>query len=878
MSPDRFPQAHWHAVPAAEALRLLDASREGLAETEAAARRARFGPNELPSPPRDAPWVVFLRQFKSPLIYLLMAAAAVSVAIGEATDALFIAAVLLANATIGAIQEWKAESGAEALNAMIRIRAVALRDGQRHQVDAADLVPGDVVILEAGSVVPADLRLLACQDLRVDESLLTGESLPVDKEADALLPEAAPLGDRRSLLFAGTVVVGGRAEALTVQTGRHTELGRIAQAMARTLAAVPPLVQRLEKFSAAIGWLVVAATAVLGAALVAKGAPPAQIFLVAVALAVAAIPEGLPVAITVALSVGSARMARRRVIVRALPAAEALGACTCIASDKTGTLTCNELTVRRLWLPGGTAVEVDGEGYDPAGTVKATVDDLPAVRRLADSGRLCNEATFRPDGQGGWHRFGDTVDVAFLVLAAKLGAEEGTGEAAETAIPFDSQRRFAAAFLRTGDGLTAHVKGAVEAILPMCRGDGAAALAEAERLASAGFRVLAVAAGPVAETSDRALSGLEFLGLAALIDPLRPGVKDAVARCRRAGVDVRMVTGDHPATAFAIAAELGIADRADAVVTGTDLAGLAEDPEAFDEAVAQAKVFARVEPVQKLGIVQSLQRGGHFVAVTGDGVNDAPALRAAHIGVAMGKEGTDVARGAAGLIIADDDFSSIVNGIEEGRIAYDNVRKVVYFLITAGVGEIALFFIAFLAGLPVPLFAAQLLWLNLVTNGIQHVALALEKGEDDILDRAPRPPAQPIFDRRMIEQVGLSGLFVGAVAAWFFGWALAKGLPETEARNALLLLMVVFGNVQAFNCRSERRPALTHSLLANPFLLAAVPTAHLVHIGAAWLPGLSTVLRIEPLSFAVWITVVPAALGLILVMDLYKLVRRHMLD
>jgi magnesium-transporting ATPase (P-type) len=873
MTQDRFPQAHWHAVPAADALRLLDTPRDGLTEAEAAARLRRFGPNELPSPPRDAPWVVFLRQFKSPLIYLLMAAAAVSVAIGEATDALFIAAVLLANATIGAIQEWKAESGAEALNAMIRIRAVAIRDGQRHQLDAADLVPGDMVVLEAGSVVPADLRLLSGQDLRADESLLTGESLPVEKAADAVVAEAAALGDRCSLLFAGTVVAGGRAEAVTVQTGRHTELGRIAQAMARTQAAVPPLVQRLERFSAAIGWLVVAATAVLGTALVAQGAPPAQIFLVAVALAVAAIPEGLPVAITVALSVGSARMARRRVIVRALPAAEALGACTCIASDKTGTLTCNELTIRRLWLPSGISVEVEGEGYDPAGRVLAGPEDLPLVARLADSGRLCNEATFRPDGNGGWHRFGDTVDVAFLVLAEKTGHRGGNG-AAEEIVPFDSGRRFAAAFHRVPKGLTAHVKGAVEAILPMCRGDGAAALAEAERLAASGFRVLAVAAGPVREASSDHLADLEFLGLAALIDPLRPGARDAVARCRRAGVDVRMVTGDHPATALAIAAELGIASPADPVVTGTDLAGLAEDPDAFDEAVAKAKVFARVEPVQKLSIVQSLQRGGHFVAVTGDGVNDAPALRSAHIGVAMGKEGTDVARGAAGLIIADDDFSSIVAGIEEGRIAYDNVRKVVYFLITAGVGEIALFFIAFLAGLPIPLFAAQLLWLNLVTNGIQHVALALEKGEDDILDRSPRPPAQPIFDRRMIEQVALSGLFVGAVAAWFFAWALDRGMPETEARNALLLLMVVFGNVQAFNCRSERRSALAHSPFANPFLLVAVPAAHLVHVGAAYLPGLSTVLRIDPLSFDVWATVVPAALGLILVMDLYKWLRR----
>ncbi|MEO5336158.1 MAG: HAD-IC family P-type ATPase [Magnetospirillum sp. WYHS-4] len=867
----------WHSRTAEEARRLQGSGPAGLSESEAAARLARFGPNELPSPPRDGLLVLFLRQFKSPLIYLLMAAAGVSVAIGEASDASFIAAVLLVNAAIGAIQEWKAESGAEALKAMIRIRAVVLRDGVRHLLDAAALVPGDLVVLEAGSVVPADLRLLSGQDLLADESLLTGESLPVDKDAGLVLPEAAVLGDRRNMLFAGTVVASGRAEGLVVQTASHTELGRIAQAMARTQGAVPPLVQRLERFSAAIGWLVVAATAILGLAMIAKGEPPAHVFLVAVALAVAAIPEGLPVAITVALSVGSARMARRRVIVRSLPAAESLGACTCIASDKTGTLTCNELTVRRLWLPGVGEIEVEGEGYHPVGRIRAPEGSADAVRRLAEAGLLCNDATFRPDGQGGWHRFGDTVDVAFLVLGAKLGLTRDPSFQEEGRVPFDSRRRFAASFHRHAGELTAQVKGAAETVIPMCRDiDAAAVLTEVERLAAGGYRVLAVAAGRAAEASGDSLADLEFLGLAGLIDPLRPGARAAVERCRRAGIDVRMVTGDHPATALAIAAELGIAGGPGEVVTGAELAELRDDPAGFDEAVRQAKVFARVEPVQKLGIVQSLQRAGHFVAVTGDGVNDAPALRAAHIGVAMGKDGTDVARGAAGLIIADDDFASIVNGVEEGRIAYDNVRKVVYFLITAGVGELALFLLSFLAGLPVPLFAAQLLWLNLVTNGIQHVALSVEKGEDDILDRAPRPPEQPIFDRRMIEQVTISGLFVGTVAAIYFAWALDSGMPETEARNALLLLMVVFGNVQAFNCRSERRPALRHSLLANPFLMAAVPAAHLVHIGAAYLPGLSSILRIEPLSFSIWIAVLPLALCLILAMDAYKIVNRRL--
>ncbi len=876
----------WHAVAADEALAALDCRREGLESADVEARRRLFGPNELPKPKRPGLVALFVRQFKSPIIYLLLAAAVVSVAIGEGTDATFIFAVLMINAVIGTIQEWKAETSAEALSAMIHNWVVVRRNGERHRIDGAELVPGDMVLLESGTLVPADIRLVSAIDVKADESLLTGESLPVGKTADLVLPEQSVVGDRRNMLHAGSTVLNGRAEGVVTQTGLHTEIGRIAQALTTAKTAAPPLVIRLERFTRTIGALVVGAVIIIALVEYLKGMAPADIFFVAVALVVSAIPEGLPVAITIALSVGTARMARRNVIVRSLPAVEGLGACTLIASDKTGTLTCNELTVKRLFLPGLGDVQVEGEGYQPRGQLVRSGQSADGATKdaaglLAVAGALCNEATFRLT-EDGYHHFGDTVDVAFLVLGGKLGVDrdELLEHHAEVGfVPFESARRFAASINRHGAETQAHVKGAAEVVLPLCDGiDQQAMLNEAERMAADGYRVLAVASGPIAdvaaaEKSPDGLRGLAFLGLVGLIDPLRAEVPDAVARCGQAGVQVRMVTGDHPATALAISRELDIAESRDQVVTGVELAGLASDPAETDLTVDVARVFARVEPIQKLAIIESCQRGGHFVAVTGDGVNDAPALRAAHIGVAMGKEGTDVARGAADLILTDDNFASIVNGIEEGRTAYDNVRKVIYLLVSTGASEIVLFFLALIAGLPLPLFAVQLLWLNLVTNGVQHIGLSFEKAEPGVVKRPPRPPDQPIFDRAMIEQTAISGLFIGIVAFLVFWWQMEQGVPEFQARNTTLLLMVLFENAHVFNCRSESRSVFRVPLNANWLLIILVAAAQAIHIAAAYVPGLNTVLRMEPYTFETWITVAPIALGLVVVMEIYKAIR-----
>ena len=895
------PRGAWHALTAENTLQSLEGSPQGLSAEEAAARLARYGENRLPRREGTPVATLYLRQFASPLVYLLLAATVVSLFIGDWTDAVFIFVVLQVNAVIGVAQEWKAERSAAALDRMLQTMATVVRGGQPRSVPATELVPGDMVRLESGALVPADLRLIRQQELSVDESLLTGESMPVDKDPEAVLPEAAPMAERCNLLFAGATVLTGRAQAVVTSTGAETQIGRIASALAAPGQAVPPLIHRLEQFSRWIGIATVVAIAALAAVQIAQGLPLITVFLVAVALAVAAIPEGLPVAITVALTVATSRMARRNVIVRALPAVEGLGACTLVASDKTGTLTCNELTVKQVLLfdDVGPAVmgQVDGEGYRPRGGISVdgrepTRQELAGFAGLAHSAALCNEAElhlFEDDV----HHVGDTVDVAFLVLAHKLKVDPRDAKQRHrllAAIPYEPQRRFGAVFVTpegTGEGTAqpvavAHVKGALEAVLPMCDGvDRDRALEAGEAMAAAGYRVLAVASGVVSQEAAQkaapdSLRYLRLVGLVGLMDPVRPEVPAAVERCRSAGVEVVMVTGDHPATARTIARQLGIgATReggAPVVVSGRDLTKAADagDAAAFDALVNGADVFARVEPTQKLEIVRCLQRSGHLVAVTGDGVNDAPALAQADIGVAMGKNGTDVARGAADLILTDDNFASIVAGIEEGRIAYDNVRKLIFLLVATGLGEIVLFFFGILSGVPLPLFAVQLLWLNLVTNGIQHIALALEGGEPGILQRAPRPPREALFDRRMIEQVVTAGVYMGACAFGFYYVALESGMAEERARNLLLLLMVMFENVHVLNARSERRSAFAVPLRTNPFLLFAIFGAQGCHVAAMYLPGLSDILAVQPISLQDWVLVAGLALSLLAVVELRK--------
>ncbi len=834
------PAASWHALSADACLEGLASTSAGLDPAEAASRLASFGENRLPRGRQDSVLRILLRQFLSPLIYLLLGAAVLSLAIGEARDALFIAAVLIVNAAIGTVQESRSERSAQLLGRFVEGQARCRRGGALVTLPAVDLVPGDVVLVESGDAVPADLRLLAGQGLSVDEAALTGESLPVGKRHDAEVAADCGTAGRLTMLHAGTVVLAGRGEGVVVATAAGTEVGRIAGALATTSGAKPPLVRRLEILTQRLSLLAVAGVLLFTGLEVLRGQPFESVILIAVALAVSAIPEGLPVAVTVTLSIARARMAQCRVIVRSLPAVEGLGACTVIASDKTGTLTANSLTVALLVLPDGRRV--------PAGEAAAAA--------LARCATLCCEATLRLTADGTEQRTGDSVDLAFLDLARGLGLDwqrlqDQPGR--RMLIPYEPHLRLAAALLPASDGAELCVKGASETLFALSGAVPAALAAQAEALAQEGYRVLAVAGRRLAEVPEgvdavELLPGLELLGLAALEDPIRPEVPAAIAACHAGGIRVVMVTGDHPATALAIARRLGIATATDEVATGRTLATL-RDAAAFDGQVAATRVFARVEPLQKLEIVEALQRLGHFVAVTGDGVNDAPALKAANLGVAMGRGGTDVARETADLILTDDNFASIVAGVAQGRIAYANVRKVVLLLLATGLAEVVLFVVALLASLPLPLFATQLLWLNLVTNGAQDVALGFEPGEPGLASQRPRHPNEPILDPVLRNSILILGVAMGLIGAGYFALLLAWQVPEDTARTALLVLLVLLENVAGLACRSETRSLFSIPLLGNPVLAGSILLALGLQALAFLVPWLAGPLRLESLDW-----------------------------
>ena len=881
-----------HAVAADDVLAQLDSTRLGLTGKEAKIRLEQYGRNSLPRAQPLSLALIFARQFISPLIYVLVAAAIFSLVIQEWSDAAFITGVLLINAIIGAIQECSAQRAATSLQQLVTTQSRVLRDSDTFEINAELLVPGDILLLESGDRVPADVRLLSSHDLEVDESLLTGESAAVLKQADEILAADTFVGDRRNMVFAGTMVNRGRGNGVVVATALCTELGNIAEEVIHGESAKAPLLVRMDRFTHRIAIIVGLAALIMMLVAISRGMPFAEIFMLAVALAVSVIPEGLPVALTVALAIGMRRMANRNVIIRRLIAVEALGSCTYIATDKTGTLTVNELTARRICFPSGDIWQITGEGMVPEGDILPP-HETPSAEDKALLERLCLASILTNDGFLGmhdhqWIHHGDAVDVSLLVMAHKAGIVKAraVNDFPETdSIPFESERLFSASLNRVGDRSCMFVKGAFEKLLPMCDTmalpgrdvaiDAPVLERQANALASRGYRVLAVASSeqqpPAGEVfNEQHLHGLTMLGLIGMIDPLRPEAGAAVANCRNAGIEVAMVTGDHPATALAIAQELGLAQHQDQIVTGPQLHATSSEAE-IDELSRHAHVFARVEPSQKLDIVRSLQRNGHFVAVSGDGANDAPALKAAQVGVAMGKSGTDVARETADIIITDDNFNSIVSGIEEGRISYANVRKVIFLLISTGAAELVLFTLALLTGLPLPLLAVQLLWLNLVTNGIQDVALAFEPGEGDELRHRPRPPKESIFNRIMIERVVISALVIGTVAFLLFRTLLEWGYSVEEARNGTLLLMVLFENVHVFNCRSETLSLFRHNPMRNRVLLFGTMIAQAIHIGAMYTPWISDVLGIQPVSIEQWFMLLGLALTVTVVMEFHKL-------
>ena len=885
------PSPPWHALGTDDVEERLGTSSSGLGDDEVAIRSERFGPNALKDEPPAGLFVVILRQFKSPLIYILLLAAAVTIVLGEFIDAGVIAAVLALNAVIGVTQERRAEGAVRALMQLVVPRAKVVRSGHEQEIDSRSLVPGDVVVLEPGSRVPADLRLTNTNALQIDESLLTGESSAVTKYARPVA-EDATLADRSSMAYTGAVVTMGRGRGAVVGIGASTQLGSIAGLIRDEQSAPTPLQQRMAAFTRVIGLAVGASSLVAFVSGVAMGSAPDEMFLTAVALAVAAIPEGLPVAFTITLALGVRRMARRNAVIRRLPAVETLGSTTVIGSDKTGTLTQNRMEVQAVWA-GGVSFDVNGDVTRRITTTTGEpVEPIehPALHETLLTGVLTNEASrFSLDTTT--RSTGDPTELALLASAFAVGIEHSSARDSHpmvAEIPFEPEDRYSASVRVRSDGHVVFAKGAPERILEMCSHvltgsveqpiDPEPIHAAAREMAAQGLRVLAMAsrrlAAPLGSAGEFGEpEGLVFMGLQGMHDPPRSGVREAISLCREAGVRVVMITGDHAETARAIALDLGIASPESRVLTGADLATLADS--ALCELVPDTAVFARVAPEEKLRIVRALERNGEVVAVTGDGINDAPALKAAAIGVAMGRSGTDVAREASDMVLTDDNFVSITAAVEEGRVTFDNIRNVTFFLVSTGAATILAILASVWMQWPLLLLPAQLLWLNLVTNGLQDVALAFEPGVKGVLKRPPRPRSEGILSLALWERVLVVGIVMAIGTLVLFNWELSRSGSLPRAQTVALTTMVVFMAFHAGNARSEHRSVLRMNPFANRFLLAATIGALGVHAGSLYLAPTQYVLRVEPLDFDAWWRMIVTASTVLVAVEVHKVVRRR---
>lgn len=893
----RAAQHACHAMDTDDVMSLLETGTDGLSATEAERRLERHGRNELQQEEPQPALKILLNQFTSPLIYILLAAAAATIVIGEYIDTGVIAAVLVLNATVGFIQERKADRSVHALMQLAAPKAAVLRDGERTELDSAYVVPGDVVVLDAGSRVPADVRIVDASALQIDESLLTGESAPVTKTTESV-DEDALVSERTSIGHMGSVVTSGRGRGVVVATATSTELGQISEQIHEERQLESPLSLRIRRFANIIAVAVAAAAVATFLLGVVIGESVTEMFLTAVALAVAIVPEGLPVALTVAMALGVRRMARHNALIRKLPAVETLGSANVIGSDKTGTLTENRMTVQRVWA-GGRMYGLHSDDDDaeqaekPDDTVRADQlgEDDPLATVLM-AGVFTNEARLKA-GEGDEPEIdGDPTEAALLMSARDAGLEPDElreGHPLVVDLPFEPDLKYSLAVREHGDGQRLWLKGAPERVLEFATkmiGDGEvvdvdhdAVLDSANTLAHDGLRVLAMAYrdldGTVSENDEPPEPGeLVLAGLQGMVDPPREGVREAIDGCREAGARVLMITGDHATTARAVALGLDLIDDEDAtVLTGHDIEAL--DDDTLAERVREVQVYARVSPEHKHRIVTALRDQGRVTAVTGDGVNDAPALRAAEIGVAMGQSGTDVAREASDMVLADDNFVSIYRAVEQGRIVFDNVRKVTFFLVSTGVAAIVAILYSLVARLPLPFLPAQLLWLNVVTNGLQDVALAFEPGDKGVLRRKPRPRDEPVVPWVLWERTLFTGATMAAGSLVMFTWSLGLDQSIEQARTVALTTMVIFMAFHVYNSRSEWQSVFTMNPARNPFLLAATVGALVVHVLALHWGPTQFVLRVEPVEEPLtWLRMVAIACLVLLVSELHKLLRR----
>jgi Ca2+-transporting ATPase len=879
----------WHRLETTEALQRLGVEPDhGLSGEEAARRLAEHGPNELLAAQGISPWTILLEQFKNVLILVLLGATVLSAFLGHGVEAIVISVIVLLAVVLGFVQEYRAERAIEALREMAAPTATVIRDGAEREVAARELVPGDILLVAAGDRVPADARLLEAIRLKAEEAALTGESLPVEKETAPLAEADPPVADRRNMIWAGTAITYGRGRAVAVATGMETEFGKIARLLQTVEEGQTPLQRNLDKVGSALaraGLVVVLVVVGLG---LMRGQPFLEMLIFGIALAVAVVPEALPAVVTISLALGVRRMVTRHALIRRLPAVETLGSVAIICSDKTGTLTRDEMTIRRLWAA-GEEYEVTGAGYEPKGAFQRDgrdVEPTEPLRELLRGGILASDSHLREEG-GDWRIQGDPTEGAIVVAAAKAGLDKvaldkelpRVGE-----IPFTSESKRMTTLHRTPQGTVAFAKGAPEVLLGSCTrqrtADGGEAeldeagrqliLDAARRMAEGALRVLAVVTRRDA-TEENAERDLTFLGLVGMIDPPRTEVQEAIRTCERAGIKPVMITGDHPVTAQAIARELGILKQGRAV-TGAELEAMSD--EELEREVERIEVYARVSPAHKLRVVTALQKKGFSVAMTGDGVNDAPALKKADIGIAMGLTGTDVTKEAADMTLTDDNFASIVAAVEEGRGVFDNIKKYLMFLLSSNIGEIGLMAGASLLGMPIPLSAVQILWVNLATDGLPALALAVDPPEDDLMERPPRDPHRGIFTRPVVSLMVIGGVWSALVNLGLFAWALQSGRTQAEAMTMAFVSLVLIQFFKAYNYRSDRYSALRHPF-SNKWLNMAIVWELLLLGLILYIPFLRDAFDTTALPLEDWLIIVALAASVSPVLELAKWMERR---
>ena len=851
-------------------------SEAGLSNLDVKRRLDKYGFNTIPRKEKEGLFLIFIGQIIDPIVLLLFIAVIFSFLTGETIDGIGILVIIFIDLIIGIYEENKANKTIDSLQKLVPTSVRVIRNNKEEEIDIKNLVPGDLVLLESGDKISADMRIIESHNLTVDESVLTGESIPISKDSKVLKEKDIPINSQTNMLFAGCNIVTGRGLAIVVDTGINTEIGKIADTLQNSKEEKSPLTIRMEKFSKQISIVIIIFSISLAILLYFKGFKLNEILISVIALSVSALPEGLPLALTMALTIASNKMAKKNVVAKKLYSVEALGSCTVIASDKTGTLTVNEQTAKRIILPNGLEYEITGTGYMVEGSVIG--EKLEYAKEIATLGVINNEATFTKENM-----LGDKIDLAFLVLGQKLRIKENANVI--DSIPYESSNGYSAVFYEDSGKIYCTIKGSLEVVSSYCSSINFLSTnnfnkiyKQNEELSKEGYRVIAIAVGEVEKKdnyTEKDIKNLRFMGLVGFIDPIRKEAIKSIKDSINAGIKVLMITGDHPLTAFKIAKDLKLTNCFDEVTTGDEISNyLRKSDREFDEFVKSKKVFARVSSLEKLRIVESLKRQGEFVAVTGDGVNDALALQSANIGISMGS-GTDIAKDTSKLILLDDNFKSLVSGVFEGRVAYSNIRKIVYFLLSCGLAEVLFFTLAILFNMPMPLLAIQLLWLNVVTDGIQDIALSFEKGDRSILTNTYHNPRSGLFDKKMISQILVSGITIGLVVFGLWIYLINyKKIDINVARTYVMALMIIIQNFHAFNCRSEDKSIGDISIFSNKIFVIGIICSVILGIAVIQINIFNRILKTTGIPLNNLCLIMALGLIVLLVMEIYKKIQK----